>query len=129
MSPVSGVTGRDHVAWTALNWLDDLLYLPEVLYVLFFILLICSGPGRFSVDHWLAGRLRRRSLLDRMRCACELAHPFEPPGAVFAVEPHDVFSGVSDERPLRDDGIALRLTGVQDDACAFIAGDEAQQAD
>src|SRR5580700_1672622 len=26
-----------------INWLDDLLYLPEVLYVLFFIWLICSG--------------------------------------------------------------------------------------
>jgi putative oxidoreductase len=41
-----------------LNWLDDFLYLPEVLYVLFFIWLICSGPGKFSVDHWLAGKLR-----------------------------------------------------------------------
>ena len=41
-----------------LNWLDDFLYLPEVLYVLFFIWLICSGPGKFSVDHWLAGSLR-----------------------------------------------------------------------
>ena len=40
-----------------LNWLDDFLYLPEVLYVLFFIWLICSGPGKFSVDFWLAGRL------------------------------------------------------------------------
>jgi len=40
-----------------LNRLDDLLYLPEVLYVLFFIWLICSGPGRFSVDYWLAGKL------------------------------------------------------------------------
>jgi len=40
-----------------LNWLDDLLYLPEVLYVLFFIWLICSGPGRFSVDYWLADKL------------------------------------------------------------------------
>jgi len=38
-----------------LNWLDDFLYLPEVLYVLFFIWLICSGPGKFSVDYWLAG--------------------------------------------------------------------------
>jgi putative oxidoreductase len=28
-------------------------------YVLFFILLICSGPGRFSVDYWLAGKLMR----------------------------------------------------------------------
>ena len=41
------------------NWLDDFLYLPEVLYVLFFIWLICSGPGRFSVDYWLATTLLR----------------------------------------------------------------------
>ena len=44
---------------SALSWLDDFLYLPEVLYVLFFILLICSGPGKFSVDYWLAGKLLR----------------------------------------------------------------------
>ncbi|HEY6903971.1 MAG TPA: DoxX family protein [Candidatus Acidoferrales bacterium] len=42
-----------------LNWLDDFLYLPEVLYVLFFIWLVCSGPGKFSVDYWLAGKLQR----------------------------------------------------------------------
>jgi putative oxidoreductase len=41
------------------SWLDDFLYLPEVLYVLFFIWLICSGPGMFSVDYWLAGKLLR----------------------------------------------------------------------
>ncbi len=41
-----------------LNWLDDFLYLPEVLYVLFFVWLLCSGPGKFSVDYWLAGKLR-----------------------------------------------------------------------
>jgi len=40
-----------------LNWLDDFLYLPEVLYVLLFIWLICSGPGKFSADNWLAGKL------------------------------------------------------------------------
>jgi putative oxidoreductase len=40
-----------------LNWLDDFLYLPEVLYVLFFFWLICSGPGKFSVDYWLVGKL------------------------------------------------------------------------
>ncbi len=40
-----------------LNWLDDFLYLPEVLYVLFFLWLLCSGPGKFSVDSWLAGKL------------------------------------------------------------------------
>jgi len=42
-----------------LNWLDDFLYLPEVLYVIFFIWLICAGPGKFSVDYWLAGKLLR----------------------------------------------------------------------
>ncbi|MGC1961415.1 MAG: DoxX family protein [Candidatus Sulfotelmatobacter sp.] len=42
-----------------LNWLDDFLYLPEVLYVLFFIWLIGSGPGKFSVDYWLAGQFLR----------------------------------------------------------------------
>ena len=40
-----------------LNWLDDVLYLPEVLYVIFFIWLICSGPGKFSIDYGLAGNL------------------------------------------------------------------------
>jgi len=40
-----------------LTWLDDFLYLPEVLYVLFLISLTCSGPGKLSVDHWIAGRL------------------------------------------------------------------------
>ncbi len=43
-----------------LSWFDDFLYLPEVLYVLFFIWLICAGPGRFSVDYWLAGKLLTR---------------------------------------------------------------------
>jgi putative oxidoreductase len=42
-----------------LNWLDDFLYLPEVLYVLFFIWLLCSGPGKFSVDYSFAGKLLR----------------------------------------------------------------------
>jgi putative oxidoreductase len=44
---------------SSLSWLDDFLYLPEVLYVLFFISLICSGPGKFSVDYRLGGKLLR----------------------------------------------------------------------
>jgi putative oxidoreductase len=44
-------------ALSPLNWLDDFLYLPEVLYVLFLIWLICSGPGKLSVDYWLADKL------------------------------------------------------------------------
>lgn len=39
---------------SALNWLDEFLYLPEVLYALFFVWLICSGPGRFSIDYGMA---------------------------------------------------------------------------
>jgi putative oxidoreductase len=41
-----------------LRWIDDFLYLPEVLYVLILFWLICSGPGKLSVDCWLGGRLR-----------------------------------------------------------------------
>src|ERR1700751_1414238 len=40
-----------------LTWLDDFLSLPEALYVLFFIWLICSGPGKFRIDYWLSGKL------------------------------------------------------------------------
>lgn len=42
-----------------LDWLDNFLYLPEALYIIMFVWLICSGPGRFSVDSWLAARLRQ----------------------------------------------------------------------
>jgi putative oxidoreductase len=33
-----------------LEWLDDFLYLPEALYIIILVWLICSGPGRLSVD-------------------------------------------------------------------------------
>jgi len=42
-----------------IGWFDNLLYIPEVLYVLCFFWLICSGPGKFSVDFALAGHLQR----------------------------------------------------------------------
>lgn len=42
-----------------LGWVDDLLYLPEVLYVLIFFWMICSGPGKFSIDYWLAGQIQK----------------------------------------------------------------------
>ena len=44
---------------SALNWLDGFLYLPEALYALFFVWLICSGPGKFSVDYLIANRWLR----------------------------------------------------------------------
>jgi putative oxidoreductase len=43
---------------SGLKWLDDFFYLPEVLYMLFFIWLLVSGPGRFSIDYWIAGKLQ-----------------------------------------------------------------------
>ena len=39
------------------TWLDDFLYLPEVLYVLILVWLIFSGPGRYSVDGFIALRV------------------------------------------------------------------------
>ena len=43
-------------ALSFIDWLDDFLYLPEVMYIIIFVWLISSGPGRFSVDHWIAAR-------------------------------------------------------------------------
>jgi putative oxidoreductase len=43
-------------ALSFVDWLDDFLYLPEVMYIMIFLLLISSGPGRLSVDHWIAVR-------------------------------------------------------------------------
>jgi putative oxidoreductase len=37
-----------------LAWLDDFLYLPEVLYVIILFWLIFSGPGRYSLDGLIA---------------------------------------------------------------------------
>ena len=43
-----------------LAWLDNFLYLPEVLYVMILVWLIFSGPGRYSLDalvlRWGMGR-------------------------------------------------------------------------
>jgi putative oxidoreductase len=43
-------------ALSFIDWLDDFLYLPEVMYIIIFLWLICSGPGKLSIDHWLAIR-------------------------------------------------------------------------
>jgi putative oxidoreductase len=42
-----------------LAWIDDFLYLPEVLYVMILVWLIFSGPGRYSIDGLI---LRRRTV-------------------------------------------------------------------
>ena len=40
-----------------LDWMSWFLYLPQVMYVILFIWLIITGPGRFSLDYYLAQRL------------------------------------------------------------------------
>jgi putative oxidoreductase len=42
-----------------LAWLDDFLYLPEVLYVMILVWLIFSGPGRYSIDGLISRQLDR----------------------------------------------------------------------
>jgi len=50
-------------ALSFIDWLDDFLYLPEVMYIIIFLWLISSGPGRLSIDHWTGVR---SGLLDRV---------------------------------------------------------------
>jgi putative oxidoreductase len=54
---VATATNRIHSiqAKGVLAWIDDFLYLPEVLYILILVWLIFSGPGRYSVDGLIAG--------------------------------------------------------------------------
>src|ERR1700733_2886589 len=40
-----------------LAWLDEFLYLPEVLYTLILVWLVFSGPGRYSLDGLIAWRV------------------------------------------------------------------------
>jgi putative oxidoreductase len=55
---VAIATNRIHSiqASGVLAWVDDFLYLPEVLYTLILVWLIFSGPGRYSVDGLIAWR-------------------------------------------------------------------------
>jgi putative oxidoreductase len=46
---------------SGLAWLDDFLYLPEVLYVLILFWLLFAGPGPYSVDALIARRTSARS--------------------------------------------------------------------
>ncbi len=49
---VAIATNRIHSiqAIGVLAWVDDFLYLPEVLYVMILVWLIFSGPGRYSLE-------------------------------------------------------------------------------
>src|SRR5215472_638927 len=56
---VAVATNRIHSiqASGVLAWIDDFLYLPEVLYVMILVWLIFSGPGRYSIDGVIARKL------------------------------------------------------------------------
>ena len=56
---VAIATNRIHSIQTRglLAWVDDFLYLPEVLYVMILVWLIFSGPGRYSIDSFIARRV------------------------------------------------------------------------
>ncbi len=55
---VATATNRIHSIQVSgfLAWLDDFLYLPEVLYILILVWLIFSGPGRYSLEGLIARR-------------------------------------------------------------------------
>ena len=58
---VAVATNRIHSiqASGVLAWIDDFLYLPEVLYIIILVWLILSGPGRYSIDGLVARRAGR----------------------------------------------------------------------
>ena len=39
------------------DWMSWFLYLPQVMYVILFVWLMTTGPGRYSIDHYLANKL------------------------------------------------------------------------
>jgi putative oxidoreductase len=55
---VAIATNRIHSiqARGVLGWLDEFLYLPEVLYTLILVWLIFSGPDRYSIDGLIGWR-------------------------------------------------------------------------
>ena len=40
------------------DWMSWFLYLPQVMYVILFVWLMTTGPGRFSLDYYLANKLK-----------------------------------------------------------------------
>ena len=39
------------------DWMSWFLYLPQVMYVILFVWLMTTGPGRYSLDYYLANKL------------------------------------------------------------------------
>jgi hypothetical protein len=58
----------------------------------------------------------------------EFGHPHEFPGTVFGVKPDDILLRISNERPVGDDCVPLRLTGIQHEARAIFSANDVQDA-
>jgi len=52
------IAARKIEASSPLGWLSEFLYLPEVLYLIILTWLLLSGPGWFSVDHFILSKYR-----------------------------------------------------------------------
>src|SRR5215467_3437010 len=52
------IAARKIEASSPLAWLSEFLYLPEVLYLVILTWLFISGPGWFSVDHFILSKYR-----------------------------------------------------------------------
>jgi len=50
MTAIATTAIRNIKASAPLDWLSELLYLPEILYLVILLLLFLSGPGWFSAD-------------------------------------------------------------------------------
>jgi hypothetical protein len=57
----------------------------------------------------------------------EFAQTDKLSGLEFRIEPGDVLLRISDERPVRHNGIALRLSCIENEPCTFFAGSHTQQ--
>ena len=58
----------------------------------------------------------------------EFGHPHEFPCTVFGVKPDDILLRISNERPVGDDCVPLRLTGIQHEARAIFSANDVQDA-
>ena len=83
-----------------------------------------STGTRAVTDIAPSPRLRRGRDSRDSHSTRQLAHTLESSGAILAIQPDDVGFRIADEWPMRDDGIALRLAGVEHEARTLLSRHE-----
>lgn len=53
---------RDDKPIDKADWIDDWLYLPEILYVFMLITVISAGAGPYSLDAWILSLIDKRGV-------------------------------------------------------------------